>query len=194
MAALQNLYHKRLVAETSSKACLICYKPTPTVLITPDSRDFFYVCPGHLTDRGFATPSDGTGGSDNETEKKKRDEELQREIEIVKKEYEDKMKKRKKGKKKEEKDANGKKIKDDDDDFGDDEKKEESEKDAKIKSLEGQKSAAQDAGSGPRVFMLHKNIFQMRTNRLREAQLAKKRQEQLKSGSLFPSVPKGSLS
>ena len=32
-AGPKNLYHRRLVAETSAKACWICYKPTSTVLI-----------------------------------------------------------------------------------------------------------------------------------------------------------------
>lgn len=39
----------------TAKACYICYKPTVTVLATIDTADFFYTCPVHLTDHGFAT-------------------------------------------------------------------------------------------------------------------------------------------
>lgn len=39
----------------AAKACFVCYKPTATVLATIDTADFFYTCPIHLTDRGFAT-------------------------------------------------------------------------------------------------------------------------------------------
>ncbi|KAI9574503.1 DUF1742-domain-containing protein [Boletus coccyginus] len=48
-----NLYYKRTAA--AAKACFVCYKPTATVLATIDTADFFYTCPIHLTDRGFAT-------------------------------------------------------------------------------------------------------------------------------------------
>ncbi|KAF8558806.1 DUF1742-domain-containing protein [Imleria badia] len=48
-----NFYYKRTAA--TAKACYICYKPTATVLATIDTADFFYTCPVHLTDRGFAT-------------------------------------------------------------------------------------------------------------------------------------------
>lgn len=39
----------------TAKACYICNKPTAAVLATIDTADFFYTCPVHLTDRGFAT-------------------------------------------------------------------------------------------------------------------------------------------
>lgn len=38
MAALVNVWHLRKVAETSAKPCDICYKPTTSVLITPDNK------------------------------------------------------------------------------------------------------------------------------------------------------------
>jgi hypothetical protein len=37
-APLQNVWQVRTVAEISAKSCFICYKPTPKVLITPDSK------------------------------------------------------------------------------------------------------------------------------------------------------------
>ena len=110
-----NEYHLRTVAEASSKSCMIDFKPTTKVLITPDNKvgatkkiklrtqnanhlkDFFYICTSHLQDRGFATPK-----VDPKLEAEKRDREaLQKEIELVKKEFEEKQKK--KGKKKEDK-------------------------------------------------------------------------------------------
>lgn len=36
--ALVNVWHLRKVAESSTKPCDICYKPTPSVLITPDNK------------------------------------------------------------------------------------------------------------------------------------------------------------
>ncbi|MCJ1392230.1 hypothetical protein MMC18_005097 [Xylographa bjoerkii] len=95
--ALSNIWHLRTVAESSSKPCYVCYKPTVSVLITPDNKDFFYACRGHLKDRGFCSPVI------DEAAKKK--EELDREIELVKKDYEEKLAKKKKAKDK--KDSKG---------------------------------------------------------------------------------------
>ncbi|KAE8390635.1 VPS4-associated protein 1 [Aspergillus alliaceus] len=94
--SFQNIYHLRRVADTAAKSCYVCYKPSSSVLITPDNKDFFYVCPIHLKDRHFCTPIVDT----EEQEKKKKEEALAQEIEKVKKEYEEKQK-RKKGKAKE---------------------------------------------------------------------------------------------
>ena len=54
------------------------------------AKDFFYACRGHLKDRGFCSPVI------DEAAKKK--EEMDREIELVKKEYEEKLAKKKKSK------------------------------------------------------------------------------------------------
>ena len=106
--ALANVWHLRKVAEASAKPCDICYKPTTGVLITPDNKvgesrlslatsrltilqDYFYICQGHLKDRGFASPI--VDEADAAAKKKK--EELDREIELVKQEYEEKMKNKK---------------------------------------------------------------------------------------------------
>jgi hypothetical protein len=37
-APFPNIYTHRKVAETSSKACDVCYKPSTSVLITPDKK------------------------------------------------------------------------------------------------------------------------------------------------------------
>lgn len=51
-----NHYRRRLVAQANEKPCTICNRPTDCVLMSTDSKDFFYCCPLHLKDKGFATP------------------------------------------------------------------------------------------------------------------------------------------
>lgn len=41
--SLQNTWHHRRVADTSAKACFICYKPSTSVLITPDNKVSSYL-------------------------------------------------------------------------------------------------------------------------------------------------------
>jgi len=38
MASFPNVYTHRKVADTASKACEICYKPTTSVLVTPENK------------------------------------------------------------------------------------------------------------------------------------------------------------
>lgn len=151
----KNIYHRRLVAPAASKPCFICHKPTPVVLITPDARDFFYACGGHLEDRGFASPttSDGNvnvGGGDGDGQKQKEKQgksaELEREIERVKKEWAEKMRRRREGNDKDDgKGGDGKR------DIADDKKNEKDgadgdlereERDDKIAALEKRRKAA----------------------------------------------------
>ena len=75
---------------------MICYKPSTSVLVTPDSKDFFYICPSHLKDRNFAVPTEEEAKALEERRKK---EELDKEIEKIKAEYEEKLKKKKDKKK-----------------------------------------------------------------------------------------------
>lgn len=159
--ALPNIWHHRKVAETAARSCDICYKPSSSVLVTPDKRvsiakhqllctdwvsfakfftllchglavrdlqDFFYVCPIHLKDRGFCSPII----DEEEIAAKKRKEEMDKEIEKVKQEYEEKMK-RKKQKSKDVKDGDDKRDKKKDAGEGEDEKAEK-EKDDKVSS------------------------------------------------------------
>ncbi|KAI3402330.2 hypothetical protein KGF56_004900 [Candida oxycetoniae] len=51
-----NKYTLRLVSPTDSKPCLICYKPTTSVLISENQVDFFYTCNAHLLDTQFTDP------------------------------------------------------------------------------------------------------------------------------------------
>lgn len=64
-------------------------------------QDFFYICAGHLTDRGFCQPE---AEEAKRVADQKKQEELDREIEAVKKEYEQKQqlkREKRKGKDKE---------------------------------------------------------------------------------------------
>ena len=54
-------------------------------------QDYFYVCPGHLKDRGFCSPII----DEAEAAAKRKKEEMDRAIEQIKKEYDEKMKKKK---------------------------------------------------------------------------------------------------
>lgn len=182
----KNLYHRRLVAESSAKACWICYKPSSTVLVTPENDDWFHVCPGHLKDNKFAIAKDA-----EDLAEKKRQEELDKEIEAVKKEFEEKMRKKldrrkqkeyekeyeKEGKKEEKK----KEEKQDEAD--------EKEKEDKLKELEKKKEPAKTVVEGPRVFELHKNFYNMRLQKKRDAEMAKRNRERFRNPTLFPSVP-----
>ncbi|KAI9754262.1 MAG: hypothetical protein M4579_004793 [Chaenotheca gracillima] len=112
-------------------------------------QDFFYICDGHLLDKGFCTPI-----IDEEAVKRAAQEAKEREIEQVKKEYEEKQKKKaekkKKSKEKDEKKDKDQKV----DDEGED-AKEEPTKTTKAKDDDG--STTKDkAGEAPRIFSLHK--------------------------------------
>ena len=141
--ALVNVWHLRKVAEASAKPCDICYKPTTSVLITPDNKvrpststpppplahlgqDHFYVCLGHLKDKGFCSPIVDA----KEAAAKKKKEEMDREIELIKKEYEEKVKKRKS--KKKDKDSDKEKDKKDEKKENDEDITTEKEKDDKV--------------------------------------------------------------
>ncbi|KAF2184297.1 DUF1742-domain-containing protein [Zopfia rhizophila CBS 207.26] len=182
--SLSNTWHHRRVAENSAKACWICYKPTSSVLITPDNKDFFYICIGHLKDRGFCQPDQDEAAAAAARKK----EGLDREIETVKKEYEEKQKrKREKHKEKDKDNDKDSKKKDEEED-----KKDEKEKDDKIKELSKSKDSSQ-ADEGPRIYSLNKNFYQMRIDRIRNAEIAKRNREKLNNPANFPSVPNGDL-
>ncbi|EFE41703.1 hypothetical protein TRV_03532 [Trichophyton verrucosum HKI 0517] len=162
---LQNIWHLRRVADTGAKSCLICYKPSTSVLVTPDNEE--------------------------EVAAKKRKEEMDREIEKVKKEYEEKQ--RKKREKEKEKDKQKDSEKTDDKKKADDE--EESKKDEKEKD---DKNAASPVNAStddmPRIYSLHRNFYQMRVDRLKAIEKSKRDRQRLQNPSTFPSVPKTDLS
>jgi outer membrane biosynthesis protein TonB len=187
-AAMENIWNHRRVAETAAKSCMVCYKPSTSVLITPDNKDFFYICPSHLKDRNFAVPTDDEAKAMADKKKK---EDLDREIEAVKKEFEEKMKKKQQKKDKKDKDKDAK-DKEKDDKKSD---KDEQERDDKIKALTDKSEASSTAKAGtddgPRVFRLQKHFYNMRLEKMRNAEAAKRNLQRLKNPSLFPSVPSG---
>ncbi|KAI9886762.1 MAG: hypothetical protein M1823_001405 [Watsoniomyces obsoletus] len=194
--SLPNRYHLRQVAPASSKGCMICYKPTSSVLITVDNRDFFYICKGHLSDKSFCSPI-----IDSEAIERAAKEAKEREIELVKKEYEEKQRL----KKEKEKEKNKKKDKDkdkagdkkngkDDDDEDDDAKKKKKDDDVKNEELGINKDEILKIGQEePRIFALHKSFYQLRLERLRNAELTKRNRERLLNPTVFPDVPKDGL-
>ncbi|KAJ6440628.1 AAA-ATPase vps4-associated protein 1 domain-containing protein [Purpureocillium lavendulum] len=175
-----NVYTHRKVAEASARACDICYKPSTSVLITPDKKDFFYVCPVHLKDKNFATPK-----IDEEAVKAKREKELAEETEKLKKEYEERQrkKKEKESKKKDDKDKDKDKDRDDKDAKDDDKDKD---KDGNEKD-EGTSTPQEEE---PRVFELKSAFYQQRLLKKRQAEAAKRDRERVSQPGYFPSVPR----
>jgi len=114
MASFPNVYTHRKVAATASKPCEICYKPSTSVLVTPENKvsqtlstfytpyssqkDFFYVCPTHLRDKGFCLPI-----IDEAAVAAKKKKEMEAEIERVKQDFEERQKKKKEKEKAKEK-------------------------------------------------------------------------------------------
>ncbi|CAK7206604.1 hypothetical protein SEUCBS139899_009404 [Sporothrix eucalyptigena] len=186
-----NIYTHRKVAEGSAKGCEICFKPTSSVLITPENKDFFYICPVHLKDRGFCTPIVDKAAEEAKKKKAEEDKEakMKEEIELVKKEYEEKQKKKKKEEKDKEKEAEKEKDKDKKDDK-DKEKDKKGDKDDKDKKKD-EKEAETPATDEPRVFALQKFVYQQRLDKKRQAEIAKRNRERMSNPSFFPSVPKG---
>ncbi|KAF2229353.1 DUF1742-domain-containing protein [Viridothelium virens] len=185
--SLPNVWHHRRVADSGAKACYVCYKPSTTVLITPDNKDHFYVCVGHLKDRGFCLPI----VDEAEAAAQKKHQELEEEIEKVKKEYEEKQKRKaekRKEKKKEGKGKDSKEKKEEGKSEDAEDAEDEKEKEDKIKELSKSEPKVEDA---PRIFALQKNFHQMRLDRIRNAELARRNRERLNNPSLFPTVPSG---
>ncbi|PSS27169.1 hypothetical protein M430DRAFT_23651 [Amorphotheca resinae ATCC 22711] len=173
-----NVYTHRKVADTASKPCELCYKPSTSVLVTPENKDFFFVCPGHLKDKGFCSPI-----IDEAAVAAKKKKEMEAEIERVKKEFEEKQKKKKEKEKEKEKEKGKEKEKD--------KNKKDDEKD---KNPE-EKKKTDEAGAvapeeEPRIFSLKKAFYSQRLDKKRNAEIAKRNRERLQNPDFFPSVPK----
>ncbi|RYP62442.1 hypothetical protein DL771_009732 [Monosporascus sp. 5C6A] len=193
-----NVWHHRKVAETAVKACEICYRPSSSVLITPDNKDWFYVCPMHLKDTKFCTPI-----IDHEAIAARKKREEDEEIARLKKEYEEKQHKKKEKEAQGNKDNDGEKGKDKKDDKKDESKPGETGK--------KQEAAAPPKDEEPKVFTLQKSVlysetrgmgiwltslrafYQQRLNKKRQAEMAKKMRERMKEPDFFPAVPKDGL-
>ncbi|EAT87734.1 hypothetical protein HBI56_119750 [Parastagonospora nodorum] len=184
---MENTWHLRKVADNASKACWICYKPTTSVLITPNNKDFFYICPGHLLDRGFCQP-DAEEVTALEVKKKK--DELDAQIEKVKKEYEEKQRLKREKRKTKEKEKDKAKEKEAQSKDEEEDKQDEKAKEDKIKELSKSKEQSQTE-LGPRIYHLNKSFYQSRLDKLRNAEVAKRNRERLNNPANFPSVPSG---
>ncbi|RAL64538.1 hypothetical protein DID88_002012 [Monilinia fructigena] len=169
MASFPNIWTHRKVAETASKPCEICYKPSASVLITPENKDFFYVCPSHLKDKGFATPI-----IDEAAIAAKKKKEMDDEIERVKQEFEEKQRKKQKEKETANKNEKEKDGKDKKNDGKEDEKKTDEKKKSDSASLPAQISTPDEE---PRVFSLKKALYQQRLDKKKQAEIAKRNRE-----------------
>ncbi|KAI0163319.1 VPS4-associated protein 1 [Pestalotiopsis sp. NC0098] len=169
-----NVWHHRKVAESAAKGCDICYKPSTSVLVTPEKQDFFYVCPVHLKDTRFATPF-----FDEVATAARRKKELDEELERVKKEYEEKQKKKEEKANSDDKDKDAKA----------DEKKDEKKDESKAKEEE-KPEASTPKPEEPRVFSLAKSFYQGRLTKKHQAEVAKRNRERMATPGFFPSVPK----
>ncbi|RWA15096.1 hypothetical protein EKO27_g69 [Xylaria grammica] len=184
--SLPNIWHHRKVADTSAKGCEICFKPSTSVLITPDKQDFFYVCPAHLKDRGFCSPI-----IDHDAIAAKKKKEMDEEVERLKREYEEKQRK----KKEKETDKEKEKDKDKEKDKNDSKEKDEDKGERKDTTSDDKESKSKDKSQAeveeePRVFALQRVFYQRRLDRKRQAEIAKRNRERLNNPNFFPSVPK----
>ncbi|KAI1421733.1 DUF1742-domain-containing protein [Xylaria sp. FL1777] len=182
--SLPNIWHHRKVADTSAKGCEICFKPSTSVLITPDKQDFFYVCLAHLKDRGFCSPI-----IDHDAVAAKKKKEMDEEVEKVKREYEEKQRKKK------EKEAEKETEKDKEKEKKDSKEKDDDKDEKKTDSTSGDKGKSKDKSppeveEEPRVFALQRTFYQRRLDRKRQAEVAKRNRERLNNPNFFPSVPK----
>ncbi|RYP64175.1 hypothetical protein DL770_009240 [Monosporascus sp. CRB-9-2] len=180
-----NIWHHRKVAETAAKACEICYRPSSSVLITPDNKDWFYVCPMHLKDTKFCMPI-----IDHEAVAARKKREEDEEIARLKKEYEEKQRKKKEKEAEKDKGKDGEKEKDGKEKDKKDEKKDESKHSETGKK---QEAGAPLKDEEPKVFALQKTFYQQRLNKKRQVEMAKKMRERIKEPDFFPAVPKGDL-
>ncbi|PHH76102.1 hypothetical protein CDD80_1832 [Ophiocordyceps camponoti-rufipedis] len=182
-APFPNLYSHRKVAESSAKACDICYKPTTSVLITPGNKDFFYVCPAHLKDKYFCTPK-----VDEDAIKAKREKAVAEEMERLKKEYEEQQRK-KKEKESKDKEKNKDKEKGKGQEEQDKEKGEAKEDKNQDKDKKQETEATDTLGEEPRIFELKSAFYQQRLQKKRQAEMAKRDRERASQPNYFPSVP-----
>lgn len=181
----QNKYTVRKVAETAAKACDVCYRPSTTVLITEDNKDFFYICPVHLTDRNFCGPI-----IDAEAAKAKRERQMAEEKAKILKEFEEKQKKKKeKEEKANSKDADKDKDKSKDDDKDKKEDKSDEKKSDAAGSKEPEDSAAADEETEIRAYELKRSFFDQRVKRRRQAEAAKRDRERASQPGYFPDAP-----
>ena len=161
------------------------------------------MCPSHLKDNKFCQPDADELASIRERKHKW---EVDREVQRIETEHADeiaKAKEKQKEKDEKEKEKEKKKKKkekgDDDDDDDDDNAGKDGKEDAttKEKDTKKEENRKRDVpavfNEEPRIFSLNRNFYQMRIDRIRNAELAKRNMDRLQTPGAFPSVPGGTL-
>lgn len=172
-----NEYNIRKVAESESKACYICYKPSETVLLSENKVDFFYICPSHLLDSLFAecVKNDVYIGLVKQRDDLNVQLEVKRKLADLLKPY---IWSKLKGGENKEYDAAVEVV---------------------LKLVKEQEVAEKSVSDYVfKKYTLHKDVYKIRLHNLIRARNDKKRQEMLKAKlddpGFFPSAPRGGLS
>lgn len=192
-----NEYQKRLVSESDSKACNVCYKPTCTVLLASNQVDFFYVCPSHLKDVSFCSALHPEAYT-----------KLLEERKALEKQVKDAMTEAEAHKpypwtnimntigwNKKDKDKLPKK---DDENASKEEKEGTKEYESLIAAVRQHKSDLADldekiASFSFKKYQLNKDVYRIRVNNYIQGQLRAKRQKEIHDPSFFPQAPTGEL-
>ena len=157
------------------------------------------MCPSHLKDNKFCQPDADELASIRERKHKW---EVDREVQRIETEHADEIAKAKeKQKEKDEKEKEKEKKKkekgddnDNDNDAGKDGKEDATTKEKDTKKEENCKRDVPAVfNEEPRIFSLNRNFYQMRIDRIRNAELAKRNMDRLQTPGAFPSVPGGTL-
>ena len=146
---IPNVWHLRTVAEVSRKNCMICFKPSTSVLITPNSKDFFYICRGHLKDRGFCSPLEDTEQNQREAMRIEVEQEYREKLAAKERKEAERQKKEKENNEKDEK-GKGK------DKNSAEEDKAERDKPEAAEASASQETQSPPAEQTPRIYALHR--------------------------------------
>lgn len=175
MSSHVNHYRKRQVAQANERSCAICYRPTDTVLMSTDSKDWFYCCPAHLKDPGMATPV-----VDQAAEKARL---MQLEVAKIKAEHDQKEKRKelaKEEKEKEKTSASSSWLSNPFSSFNNSSKE--------TKAKPGPEPTMVPPTPEPKEFSLHRTLYQHRINLKQQAAQQKARDAQW-STLQFPTAP-----
>lgn len=197
-APFPNDYQLRLVANSDSKPCHVCYKPSTSVLLAANNADFFYICPAHLKDETFCSCVHSEAytkllNEKRELEKKVVDASEAAEAHkpyswnriVTSMGWSDKKEETNKDKKEDNK-----------------EKKDEPQKAktyealmTELDVLKRQLSAVKEsiASFQFKRFTLHSDIYKMRINSYLQARARTRRQQEIHSDLFFPSAPSSAL-
>ncbi|KAF3989650.1 hypothetical protein FT663_02744 [Candidozyma haemuli var. vulneris] len=181
-----NEYNKRLVGAADEKACVVCYKPTQTVLLAANKADFFYICAAHLKDVSFASPVHPERYNELLEQRKTQEKSLvqaREQVELNKPYAWDKL-------------VSWGKKKDKDEDTKDDKDKPKKSYESHVSHLEQVKKELgetndQIAAFDFKCFKLDKNMYKARVNSHIQARVRSARQKEMQNPSYFPSVPTG---